>query len=255
MGHALFHNCDVSRFVFSNVRWRERDGSQKQMVFEEIISTEDGDARALLPGKEAPDQRNYALIAELYQQLKKNYDDRRDYWTAGDFHYGELEMKRLHSPHRNKALRWLHQNLGLCAWYKYASEYGESYDRPLLWFVGIVVLFMLLFPISGLRPSVKPSAPGPAPYKSRPAAEGQMPELSYTNLIRYGSTEPGGPRVTSWSLLGHSLMSTIGVASFQRDLTYEPSYPWGRVLAMLEILLTSAVGALFLLALRRQFRR
>jgi hypothetical protein len=209
----------------------------------------------LEPEKGVADERNYRLIGELYHELKKNHDDRHDYWTAGDFHWGEMEMKRRHSPHRKKLLRWLHQNLGLCAWYKYASEYGESYDRPLLWLVGILLLFMFLFPIPGLRPSDKSSTPEPTSVKLRPVTERRVPELSYTNFIRHGSAEPDGPRVTYWSLLGHSLMSTIGVASFQRDLAYEPAYPWGRLLAILETLLTSTLLALFLLAVRRQFRR
>jgi hypothetical protein len=166
-----------------------------------------------------------------------------------------MEMKRLRSRHRNRALRWLHQNSGLAAWYKYASEYGESYVRPLLWFGGILALFMVLFPIYGLRPREKPQAPEPTSRQSRPVAEGQMPELSYTNYIRYGSAEPRGPQITCRSLLGHSLMTTIGVASFQRDLAYEPSYPWGRLLVILETILTSTLLALFLLAIRRQFRR
>jgi len=33
------------------------------------------------------------------------------------------------------------------------------------------------------------------------------------------------------------------------------SYPWGRALALLEFLLTSTLIALFLLAVRRQFKR
>jgi hypothetical protein len=45
------------------------------------------------------------------------------------------------------------------------------------------------------------------------------------------------------------------LAAFQRDLAYEPSYPWGRLFALLELLLTSTLIALFLLAVRRQFRR
>jgi len=50
-------------------------------------------------------------------------------------------------------------------------------------------------------------------------------------------------------------MTALNVAAFQRDFAYEPSYPWGRLLALLEALLTSTLVALFLLALRRQFRR
>jgi hypothetical protein len=120
LGQALFHNCDVSRLIFSSVRWRTRP-NEKRHLFEESVDLE-----------AAPDlvaeanERDYGLIAETYQQLKKNYDGRQDYWTAGDFHYGEMEMKRLHRPRKNKAVRWLHRNLGLVAWYRCASEYGES---------------------------------------------------------------------------------------------------------------------------------
>ena len=53
----------------------------------------------------------------------------------------------------------------------------------------------------------------------------------------------------------HSGMTTLAVASFQRDLGYEPLYPWGRALALVQLVLTSTLIALFLLALRRQFRR
>ncbi len=57
------------------------------------------------------------------------------------------------------------------------------------------------------------------------------------------------------ALVGHSLLTTLYVAAFQKDPLYEPSYPWGRLLALLEMLLTSTLFALFLLAVRRQFRR
>jgi hypothetical protein len=50
-------------------------------------------------------------------------------------------------------------------------------------------------------------------------------------------------------------MTAIGVAAFQRDLACEPCYPWGRLLATVETVLTPTLVALFLLAVRRQFRR
>jgi hypothetical protein len=50
-------------------------------------------------------------------------------------------------------------------------------------------------------------------------------------------------------------MTALSVAGFQKELIYQPAYPWGRALALLELLLTSTLIALFLLALRRQFRR
>lgn len=143
LGQALFCNCDVSRLSFSSVRWRTRPNGKRQL-FEECI-----DLTALLEiwsYVDEPDERDYGLIAETYQQLKKNYDNRQDYWTAGDFHYGEMEMQRLHSPSKNRAVRWLHQNLGLVAWYRYASEYGESYVRPLLALLVVLIVFYSALP-------------------------------------------------------------------------------------------------------------
>jgi len=50
-------------------------------------------------------------------------------------------------------------------------------------------------------------------------------------------------------------MTALSVAGFQKELKYEPSYPWGRALALLELLLTSTLIALILLAIRRSFKR
>jgi pentapeptide repeat protein len=251
LGQVLFHTCDVSKVVFSSVEWRKRPGNQKRMVFEEVVTFGDGAAEALKPIPRTSDERNYVLIAELYQQLKKNYDDRRDYWTAGDFHYGEMEMKRLSSPHRNKILRWLHRKLGMVAWYKYASEYGESYVRPLFWLVATLLLFMFLFPVAGLNPGER-LIHNPAPQAAAaPTNPLHLPDLSYWNFSGFAKAHPRRIR----ALFGNSFMTALYVVAFQREFVYEPSYPCGRLLALIETLLTSTLFALFLLALRRQFRR
>ncbi|MBI3894724.1 MAG: pentapeptide repeat-containing protein [Acidobacteria bacterium] len=236
---ALFHNCDVSRVDFSNVEWRRRPGNQKRMLFEEVVSLENATARDLKPPEGSADERNYALIAETYQQLKKNYDDRRDYWTAGDFHYGEMEMKRLSSGYRNWVLRWLHRKLGLAAWYKYASEYGESYVRPAVWLGIVLLVFSLLYPVAGLDPNGR-----------NPASE-----ISYRNFSEFLSSHPKGAWWGTAAFFGHSLMTAVSVMAFQREFEYAPAYPWGWLLRLLQLLLSSTLIALFLLAVRRQFRR
>lgn len=246
LGQALFHNCDVSKMNFSVVTWRKR-ANGKGMVFDEAIDLENEASTALRYPEHDPNPRNYRLIAELYQQLKKNYDDRRDYWTAGDFHYGEMEMKRLASDRHDKARRWLHSNLGLVAWYKYASEYGESYVRPALWLVPVLFVFTLLYPVTGLHLD--------AGRSGTPAAASTSAErLTYRHPL-----QDGGDTRAIWSarrdLVWNSFVTTLYVAAFQKDSTYQPSYPWGRLLALAEVLLTSTLGALFLLAVRRQFKR
>jgi len=96
LGQALFHNCDVSQVNFSSVEWRQRKGTGKRMVFEEEVDLETrndlspaqdngkrmhielfkekldpDDAKDLSPAKDSANKRDYGLIAELYQQLKK----------------------------------------------------------------------------------------------------------------------------------------------------------------------------------------
>ncbi len=285
LGQALFHNCDVSKLVFSSVEWRKREGSGKRMVFEEDINLEHETAGALRPQENNPDQRDYGLIAELYQQLKKNYDDRKDYWTAGDFHFGEMEMKRLSSRRKDRALRGLHRYLGLVAWYKYASQYGESYVRPAFLLVGVLLAFALAYPAVGLHfdaskealPSAlsPPASSNPSASPQRSAPEKDLPRGRDASAVKapgaadapsivaltYGQPLP--PETTGstgkWParvrLFGHSFLTALYISTLQKELVYEPVYPWGRLLALLQLLVTSTLFALFLLALRRQFRR
>jgi hypothetical protein len=256
LGQALFYRRDVSKVVFSNVTWRRRENG-KWMLFEEVVSLDHRSAEfGLRPEKDMPDDRNYVVIAELFQQLKKNYDDRRDYWTAGDFHYGEMEMKRLHSPSGNRLVRWSHQNLGLVAWYKYASDYGESYVKPFLRLLLVLALFTCLYPACGLRhvSSEKPSPSAPGGQTTSLAASAE--EISYASFFRFPRTYPDRGLRGATAFFGQSLMTTMSVASLRRDIAdYEPQSVSGRFSALIELLLTSTLVALFLLAVRRQFRR
>jgi hypothetical protein len=274
LGQALFHDCDVSKVVFSSVEWRWRPGTRKRVVFDEYVElpkptqVSDRCADALKPGGRSADERDYGLIAELYQQLKKNYDDKKDYWTAGDFHYGEMEMKRLASRRKSPVLRWLHRHLGLVGWYKYASQYGESYLRPALWLLGVLLLFACMYPFVGLqydptrdRPQPKPTLVVPAPQPAKPPSNStaaQSPHvavLTYSLPFRPGEDTHGSRSRARLRLAWHSLWASVFVALFQKELVYEPVYLWGRVLAVLEQALTSTLFALFILAVRRQFRR
>ena len=256
LGRALLHNCDVSRVQFSSVQWRGRPGNEKRMVFDEVIDTENVAAAALRTEDDYRDDRNYDLIAELYQQLKKNYDDKRDYWTAGDFHYGEMEMKRLSSPRRSPVLRWLHRNVGLAAWYKYASDYGESYVKPFLRLLLMLALFTFIYPACGLH-----HVSGEKGSSSKPVAQTNLiatntDEISYANLSQFLSASQNGKLRGIVRFFVQSAMTSVSVASLRRDFAdYEPQSVAGRFAALIELLLTSTLVALFLLAVRRQFRR
>jgi len=297
LSHAFFHRCDVTNINFSSVTWAERKGCRKRMVFEELVKFGDDDlvkighkmrlsTYDLETDELSPDDRDYGLIAELYQQLKKNYDERKDYWTAGDFHYGEMEMKRLATPRGRRLLAWLegsrdrlakrlnngakspkwpafwrfysvvrklniirrwwHQHLSLIAWYKYASEYGENYRRPVMWLVVVLALFACLFPLKGVRYD---------PAKDLDAGKSASPQvLTYRQPAPAEKTWLIGWRAET-ELLKDSCLSSLEVASFQKERMYEPVYRTGHFLILMEMVMSSSLFALFLLAIRRQFRR
>lgn len=59
-----------------------------------------------------------------------------------------MEMKRLAS--RTTILPWLVSRPALVAWYKSASDYGESFTRPAMLLLIVLAIFTLLFPWAGL---------------------------------------------------------------------------------------------------------
>jgi hypothetical protein len=254
--HALFYNTDVSEVAFSLVVWGGRNRQlpgiagrvfpwaprlwpEHARLFEEEVDTGTHAEYELGPSAKNPDERNYGLIAEVYQQLKRNYDAKGDYLTAGQWHYGEMEMKRLHSRWRWRPLRWLGQHLSLAALYKYASSYGESYVLPLIWLGVVLAAFGALYPVVGLELT----------------QTGGGGVLTYSNWARFFRTHPMEHPAGWWGMLLHSLMTSLSVAGFQRELRYAPLYPWGRLLALAELLLTTTLAGLFALAIRRQFKR
>jgi len=268
LSRALFHDTDVSQLWFtSSVRWGNRYDIRGLAVFEETIDF--GQRYAI--GLKRSGQRDYGAVAQIYHQLKKNYDSRLDYWTANECHFGEMEMRRLATPVRGRLFRgewkrphrrrvkllrkaglwrvqvrkrsmrlrwWLHRRLSLVALYLYASGYGNSYGKPMLWLLATVVLFALLLPLPGVG----------------------LTRQEATHAETYASAWRAGDdwRPNLWAearLVGKGAITAVDAATFQKSAEYAPAYPWGRVLAIFETLLTSSLLALFLLAIRRQFRR
>jgi len=253
LGQTLFVNCDVSKLHFSDVKWGHR-GLRKQL-YEETVPLDDEAAEPLKPPDRSHDERNYGLIAQTYHQVKNNYDSKGDPWTANDFHYGEMEMLRRSSPFRNGYARWLDQHLFMTAWYRHLSEYGLSRGRPPAWLFLALVVFTIALLYSGLRP-----VPGRAAARlaSLPQVSGQPgtgEELSYSRYIRFGIRDQTGRETGAGSLFLDGFATVVGIGLLQRDLPYEPATRFGRLLTYAELLFTSTLAALFILAVRRQFKR
>jgi uncharacterized protein YjbI with pentapeptide repeats len=243
LSRALFLNCDVSEVWFtSSVTWARRKGHRGLAVFEEEILLNP----ELSKIQEYYGKIDHGAVEQIYHQLQKNYDSRLDYRKANDFHYGEMEMRRLASPTGGRFLRlrhWWHRKLSLLAWYRYASDYGNSYGWPGFWLVVTLLAAMLAFPIPGLEWKQPKPGNAAAPAIVTYVSVWNTQDTWTNNLSKEGK------------LVIKSGITAIDTATFQRNPEYTPVYPRGRVLGILETLLTSSLFALFLLAMRRQFRR
>jgi len=84
----------------------------------------------------------YEETAEVYRRLRLNYESRLAYEFASDFHVGQMLMmlKSLNKRNPKKWFLWL---------YRYVSNFGESVGRPLLWFGGLWLLFSFLWSFNG----------------------------------------------------------------------------------------------------------
>ena len=129
---CLFLGTDVRKAEFTDVRW-SRVGL-RFCVHDEFA-----------PLGVLEIVRQYAKIEQLYRELKQNYEDRRDYERAGEFHFGEKVMRR-----RNPNTRW--GLWFLLTLYSVFSGYGERYLRPLLWAGILLVSSAVLYFSLGLQP-------------------------------------------------------------------------------------------------------
>ena len=128
---CLFIGTDLRKTELVGITWPRKGGRFR--VYDEDVTLSASESRA------------WAHIEQLYRQLKQNYEDRKDYERAGDFHYGEKEMRR-RNPDTSR---------GLWCWltmYLLVSGYGERWVRPLLWAAGLLVVCAALYLFLGLQP-------------------------------------------------------------------------------------------------------
>lgn len=105
---------------------------RREGVYDEIVRLEEGESR------------EWSHIEQVYRQLKQNCEDRKDYERAGDFHYGEKEMRRK-NQNTTKGLRFLLTLYGL------VSGYGERYGRPLVCAAAVLAVCAVLYLFLGLQ--------------------------------------------------------------------------------------------------------
>ncbi len=233
-----FGDTDISRVDFRDVHWLKRDS---RLILQDELDVgyipqdrPDGvavttiaridwrkkPALAIQGAKEELRHFNHETVASCYQQLVSNFENARNYDLAEECFVGAMEMKR-RDPQRSALARYT------TSVYKALSHYGSNYRHAFAVLLLIVFFFGGLFslPWAGLD-----LAKGG--YDARLSAWIKLPEAFLAGLF-------------------HS----IEVATFQKPYFYAPARRIGRLLVALEQVIVSAQAALFLLALRRQFRR
>ncbi len=127
LGNCCFYKTDIKNILFKNVTFLKiKDFGSREFLADELKY------KRFTTKKEK--QSFLIHIETLYRQFKKFFEDQSDYSRAGDFHYGEMEMRR-------KQLKWFQQILSLILPYKWFSGYGEKWENALIWFFSLWLVF------------------------------------------------------------------------------------------------------------------
>jgi uncharacterized protein YjbI with pentapeptide repeats len=218
-----FRNVDLQGFVFHGSNVEEIDFSMckwpkvnsRYAVWDEIDSL--NDRRATL-----------GELEQLYRRLQISFENSRRYAEAGDFYIGVMETRRKQLAQENSEFwRWLRQNLfSLIAWYRHLSFYGEQYNRTLFWILFIILTFPVIYLFTG---------------------------FDYSDTIHANTARETIGSDFFQDYLKAFIVS-INTFTFQRNPSYKLTLG-SQLVATIESAISATLLALFLLALRRRFRR
>ena len=230
LGSLLFLYTDLEKINFKNVYFR-------QTFFREILADENRNKLIANKNEKVNYNRNYYSQVEiLYRKLKENFEAQLDFGRAGDFHYGEMEMKR-----KGKMIK-MEDNIlfqifpflkffTLIQLYKIVSGYGEKWKRAFISFIFIWIIFSYYNPI-WVEPKAEVSQEQPA----------RMEQWKQDSIHR----------------LGGSALFSLKVLTLQRwgdEFQLKGSSYFPRFFVAVQHLIGPTIIALMLLAIRRQFRR
>src|SRR5206468_4517089 len=116
----------IQTIEFWNVDWFHRRG--RYVLRDEVVYRRSKRSKRTPPSN----------LREAYQVLKRKYEDKGDHTRAGDFHYGEMEMKRREYGFPRRWLSWEFA-------YWMLSGYGVGHVRSLVILVVLVSAFAWLY--------------------------------------------------------------------------------------------------------------
>lgn len=177
---------------------------------------------------------NWHEPLRLYVQLKKNYEISGNMISAGDWFYREMECRLLAlSSVRDTTLvgkvRRLSTRFSFLA-YRSLSSYGESYLRPAILMLSVLLLSAVVYFFQGFTLGAEAIN-----YKFCAC----WPPLTWQHFVDFGK----------------SLVFSLAVMGLQTGKSMNASGTVSIISSVVQLLLTAVFLPLFLLALRRRFRR
>ncbi len=172
-------------------------------------------------------ERSHASVEETCRAFKKHFEDRRNYLVAGDFHEGEMEMRRLAKG------TWGRRLLSIEAVYWLLSRYGQSWLRPLACFIALNLIAAVIYSFSGLQLESER-----APMRLEITAE-PSPILMLESLFIYL----------------HAFLYSFSVSALLRGVYATPTSLVGLLLQTVQFILGPLLILLIGLAIRRRVRR
>jgi uncharacterized protein YjbI with pentapeptide repeats len=152
-----FTNTDISRIRFGeNVEWGPKVLTKQLFRWRfgdknEFKILEERDIESLVSSKEVVQPNLLGSTLAVYRNLRENYEFRMRYDEAGEFFVREMEIKRRYREdaknggpqiRRNNLII---RNLSLTGLYYHLSKYGQSFSRPTIFGIGIILFSTLLW--------------------------------------------------------------------------------------------------------------
>lgn len=101
LSNCRFLNTDLSKIDFRDVRWDNNPLDRRAVRDEWDGQYEWEEKEKKWVRKKDPEPPDFKRVEQLYCQLRVNYEGKLRYEEAGDFHIGQMEMRRL-DPGDNK---------------------------------------------------------------------------------------------------------------------------------------------------------
>jgi uncharacterized protein YjbI with pentapeptide repeats len=242
LSQVHFRNSSIRNIAFEDVIWPQASFRRFKIADEPLV-------KAFEFNRPSSQKDDLKEARRLFRDLRLNYDSAGDYEVAGKFYVSECQMTYLMQP---PIIRWFHPR-GL---YRWASNYGESMVQATVVLIGVFFLFAALYwsicsvfsqrlAFKDVPKTLKP-APTATPTPSPPPASSPSPAPS--------TTPTEGQLVYVCLSKSESLWLSLQASKPLADLGLSPT-TFTYWLTLMEGFIVPTQLALFLLAIRRRFRR